>query len=135
MSNLYPDALPPHWEDRIESFESRRRRDRAADLAEYLPPRCHPLYLRVLVELIRIDLEFHWKNGQARWIEDFQRDFPELFEDASALRAVAFEEYRLRRQAGEEPTPAEYQDRIGAPIGFWPRPRTSDAGRAPIATR
>jgi hypothetical protein len=35
---------------------------------------------------------------------------------------VAFEEYRLRRQAGEDPAPAEYRERFGVDAADWPMP-------------
>src|SRR5207253_1467899 len=33
---------------------------------------------------------------------------------------IAFEEYRLRQQAGENPAPLEYQQRFGINIANWP---------------
>jgi hypothetical protein len=35
-----------------------------------------------------------------------------LWADPEALRAVAYEEYRLRQQAGENPAPEEYRQRL-----------------------
>jgi hypothetical protein len=35
---------------------------------------------------------------------------------------MAFEEYRLRQQAGERPTPSEYRHRFGLEGGEWPLP-------------
>jgi eukaryotic-like serine/threonine-protein kinase len=116
-------ALPPELEERIEAFESAQVRHGEADIAEFLPPAENAYYLRMLGELARIDLEYHWKRGTQKRPEDYRRLFPRLFEDRDTLRGVAYEEYRLRRQAGEEPSPAEYQQRFGMTIGFWPRPR------------
>jgi eukaryotic-like serine/threonine-protein kinase len=115
-------ARPGELEELIEAFETAQVRHGRADLAQYLPAPDHPLYLRLLGELTRIDLEYHWQRGTPRRPEDYRLLFPRLFEDRETLRALAYEEYRLRRQAGEEPSPAEYQQRFGLTIGFWPRP-------------
>src|SRR5262249_59062771 len=115
--------LPGDLEEVIEAFEATQARHGQADLAHFLPAPDHPLYLRMLGELTRIDLEYHWKRGTPRRPEDYRSRFPRLFEDHETLRGLAFEEYRLRRQAGEEPSPAEYQQRFGLTIGFWPRPK------------
>lgn len=125
--------LPAEWEDRIEVFEAAAAHDSCADFERFLPPEHHPLRLAVLAELVRIDLEYSWRRAAPRRLEDYQPLFPQLFADPELLRSVAFEEYRLRRQAGEEPTPAEYQERIGMPIGLWPRPKHRPAGTSPPA--
>ncbi len=117
-------SLPREWEDRIEAFENAHGRTGLADFAGHLPDERDPMHLPVLSELVRIDMEYCWRRGHAKRIEEYQPIFPKLFDNSDALRAVAYEEYRLRRQAGEEPTPAEYEERIGIPIGFWPRPQT-----------
>src|SRR5262245_41002466 len=83
------------------------------DLAAYLPPADHPHYLAVLRELVRVDLEFAWDRGQTRRLEVYRPRFPELFADPHGLRDVAWEEYRLRRAAGEDPDPADYRRRFG----------------------
>ena len=46
--------------------------------------------------------------------------FPEVFEDPELLHAMAYEEYRLRQQAGERPTPDEYRRRFGLTGLDWP---------------
>jgi hypothetical protein len=117
------------WEDRIEAFENAYAREGKADFERFLPDERHPLYVDLLAELIRIDLEYSWKQSPGKRIEEYRLMFPRLFEEPDALQAVAYEEYRLRRQAGEEPTPAEYQERIGMPIGLWPRPQRRAADR------
>src|SRR5262249_18709516 len=44
--------------------------------------------------------------------------------DPEDLRVLAFEEYRLRRQAGETPSLTEYQERFGGLCGDWSEPRS-----------
>ena len=46
--------------------------------------------------------------------------FPELFRDRRWVQEIAFEEFRLRRQAGEDPSPLEYRRRFGADTLDWP---------------
>src|SRR5262245_8177851 len=81
------------------------------DLVRFLPSRSHALYLCVLCELVRIDLEHGWDAGRPRALSWYQERFPELFEDPANRAAVAFEEFRLRRRAGESPVPADYAQR------------------------
>ena len=47
-----------------------------ADLAHQLPPTDHPLYLAVLGELIRIDLERAWANGRRKRVTDYASPVP-----------------------------------------------------------
>jgi hypothetical protein len=47
---------------------------------------------------------------------------PELFRDAENVQEIAFEEYRLRLQAGENPEPVEYQQRFGISTANWSGP-------------
>lgn len=111
-------SQPPNraWVEResfIEAFESAFAADAAADLANFLPQTDHPLRLPVLEELVRIDLEHHWRRGEPRWLEDYFHRFPELYETSAAIRTLAFEEYRLRRRAGEPVLADEYRARFG----------------------
>src|SRR5262249_16504071 len=79
-----------------------------------------PLYRPVLRELVRIDLEFGWESNRPRTLDDYRRQFPELFADPDSLQEIAFEEYRLRRQAGQCPSAQEYASRYGARTDGWP---------------
>ena len=112
---------PQELDEIIDQYEAAQRRDGTADLARFLPEREHPLYLPALRELVRVDLEYSWQRGQPRALADYQRRFPELFEDPASLNEVAFEEYRLRRQAGEDPSPEEYKRRFNLSTQGWPR--------------
>src|SRR5262249_39418691 len=105
----------------IEAYESAQARDGTADLAAFLPPEGHPLRLRVLRELVRVGREYGGERGRPTPLEDYRRRFPELFADRESLRAIAFEEYRLRRQAGQVPSLAEYRDGFGVSVADWPR--------------
>src|SRR3954451_18446786 len=99
-TSLSPPALdggfngPDDFEAYVAAFEEAHARTGAADPAAFLPPAGHPLYLGVLCELVRIDLEFGWTGGRPAPLDDYRRRFPALFADRDATRAVAFEEYR-----------------------------------------
>src|SRR5262245_11832224 len=114
-------------DDFVAAFETAQARDGPVDLAAFLPGPAHPLYREVLRELVRVDLEFGWSRGRARSLEEYRRTFPQLFKDPDDLRAITFEEYRLRRQAGEDPTPDEYRRRFGVDVGDWPAPQDTPA--------
>src|SRR5262249_39609575 len=80
-------------------------------------------YRDLVCEFVRIDLEFGWEHGRPRSVEYYQGLFPALRGDPAALQEIAFEEYRLRHQAGDHPTPAEYQERFGVNTAGWPEPQ------------
>jgi len=117
-------ALNAAWdlEDYIEAFEKAQARDANTDFVDFLPDSGHPLYAIVLQELIRSDMEFSYQRNTPRKPEDYFQRLPDISADRQTVKALAFEEYRLRRLAGEAPTPNEYQERFGFPIGICPRP-------------
>jgi serine/threonine protein kinase/tetratricopeptide (TPR) repeat protein len=115
----------------VEAYEAAQAQDEKADLRAFLPDPAHPLYGEVLQELVRIDLEYGWARGRARSLHDYQSDFPRLFQNPADLGAIAFEEYRLRRQAGEDPVPEEYRQRFGVDVSDWPPPRHPSGHAAP----
>ncbi|CAN5351804.1 hypothetical protein BH11PLA2_BH11PLA2_31530 [soil metagenome] len=100
-------------ERRLEAFESEFVRNGTADLGDYLPPDDHVDYCNVLLELIRVDLEFAWDRGEERRLEFYRGRYPELFNNPECLRAAVSEEHRLRVAAGETPSPSEYGRRFG----------------------
>ncbi|MFN8857652.1 MAG: serine/threonine-protein kinase [Planctomycetaceae bacterium] len=68
-------------------------------LAAYLP--AEPLSLRrlMLIELIKLDLEYRWQLGLRKLLSDYEVEFPELAGNLSA--DLIYEEYHIRNQAGE----------------------------------
>jgi serine/threonine protein kinase/Flp pilus assembly protein TadD len=91
----------------IAAFEAARECCRDVDLSGFVPPPGHPLRRPVLRELVRVDLEYGWNQGCPRALADYQRCFPELADDPEGLGEIAFEEQRLRLQAGQPPRPAD----------------------------
>jgi len=117
------EAVLPDPSDELDRFiaayEAAQVREGHADLASFLPAANHPLYREVLCELVRVELEFAWERGQRPSLEDYLNRFPQLAEDPKVLREILFEEYRLRRQAGESPVAEEYQRRFGVDVRDW----------------
>lgn len=103
----------------IAAFETAQSQNDQADLADFLPHPEHPLFQTVLRELVRVDLEFHWGHGRPKRLEEYRDRFRELARDGAGIQEIAFEEYRLRLQAGETPSPAEYQQRFGIAVDEW----------------
>jgi serine/threonine protein kinase/tetratricopeptide (TPR) repeat protein len=108
-------------EDFVRAFETAQGRDGGAAVEEFLPEPGHPLYRRVLRELIGADLTYGWKQGRPRRLEVYQAVVPALFQDREALQEVAYREYCLRLEAGDGPTPQEYERRFGIDTGAWPK--------------
>ena len=106
----------------LEAFETAQRQTPGIDIDEFLPSNEHPLYNVILKELIRIDLEYRNHSGMPRTLDYYHRVFPMFFLDREAVREVAFEEFRQRRERGENPSLAEYEQRFGVDTSRWPKP-------------
>ena len=90
------------------------------DLARFLPPDADPTYFAVLTELVRVDLELRHANGAAAGLDRYRAAFPGLFADSGRVRELAFEEYRLRADAGDRPDASDYARRYGIDTAGWP---------------
>ena len=110
----------PSVDEAVEAYESARARDGQIDLDAFVPDADHPLYLSILCELVRVELEYSWRNGRPKRMDHYRARFPELFRDGKWVQEIAFEEYRQRRQAGEDPSPLEYRRCFGADTLDWP---------------
>jgi serine/threonine protein kinase/tetratricopeptide (TPR) repeat protein len=110
----------PGIDEIVDAYEAAWALGDPADLSVFLPPSDHPEYLAILCELIRVDLEYSWQDGSPNRIDYYRARFPELFQDRRCVQEIAFEEFRLRRQAGEDPSPLEYRRRFGADTLDWP---------------
>src|SRR3954452_23852294 len=91
----------PDVDEYVESYESAHARDGRASIDEHRPPEEHPRRLAILCELIRVELEYRRDAGDPARLEDYRGRFPGVFDDPDLVEALAFEEYRLRLQAGE----------------------------------
>ncbi|HEV3003926.1 MAG TPA: protein kinase, partial [Pirellulales bacterium] len=99
----------------VEAFEEAQVRNGRAELTDFLPPAEHPNRRDVLLELVRVDLEYCWQRGDSCMAENYQARFPELFDDPHAAGQVEFEVERLRRRTTDECTFPEVGDEF---LGF-----------------
>src|SRR5687768_5459617 len=87
-------------------------------LADYLPAAGAALRRLALVELIKIDLEQRWRDRQeGPKIEDYVREFGELAEGDGVPGDLVYEEYHVRKQAGEDVDVQEYYQRFPQQAG------------------
>ena len=107
-------------ESAIEAFEQKRAANPSVRIADFLPPPGTDSYLKLLIELIRVDMEFSWNEGNPRAISDYLQQYPELKRDKQALAEVGYEEYRQRRLAGQKPSPVEYHQQFQIDVAAWP---------------
>lgn len=111
--------LPNTLDDFVEAFESARAENPRVELLDYLPPATDVLYAQVAAELIRIDMEHSWNNGQRKPLQEYRKLLPGVFENKQLLEEIAFEEYRLRQQAGEQVSQDQYEADLGISTASW----------------
>jgi hypothetical protein len=121
------NAAWPEIDSYVEAFERARATGPVANLAGFAPPSDHDLHVQVLSELVRVDLEVGWSEGRPTPLADYCRDYPAVFANRDRGREIAFEEFRLRRQAGERPERAEYE-LAGISVAEWPSCSSADLG-------
>lgn len=119
---LTPDAATQVWDElarRLDQFLAAWDAGEMPGIATFLPP-AEPLALRrlVLVELIKVDLEQRAARGMIRTLEQYAAEHPELLEQGEPPCDLIYEEYHVRRTAGENVSPREYYERF---------PRSSEA--------
>lgn len=79
-------------------------------IVDYLPESETSLRSRLVPELIKLDLEQRWQQGLSKLVEDYSEDIPDL----QILMTVdlVFEEYHIRKTAGDRVSPTEYFKRF-----------------------
>jgi serine/threonine protein kinase len=99
-------------QDLIERFERDCADAFPRDPAAYLPELGDPLRELLLDEILRIDLELHWRKGKGKRIEVYLERFPELARREGRLIELIEEEYRVRGHFGDRPEPEEFVSRF-----------------------
>jgi serine/threonine protein kinase/tetratricopeptide (TPR) repeat protein len=84
---------PPQLVDFLDGLDEFQRRD-------------------LLIELVRVDLEFRLKANQPVRVEDYLKDYPALSDDKAMLVELIQVEYTLRCRVDRKVTPQEYEDRF-----------------------
>jgi serine/threonine protein kinase len=103
------DAVAAHLERFAEAWEAGDPPD-PARFAPDGPPAVRRL---ALVELIKLDLEQRLARGIGRPLEEYLTDLPELAAGGPPCDLL-YEDYHLRRRAGESLDPADYYRRFPA---------------------
>lgn len=130
---------PSHnqWQEReaiLLSFERAWQQHGQQSLAEFLPPPGSPERHALLLELIKIDLEYRWDCLGPTFTEDYIREFPELTgSDQTQLELLA-EEIRVRRELGKVPTADELRKRFPQQASRW-KPMLLDTGEESASKR
>jgi serine/threonine protein kinase len=99
--------------ERVESFVQAWSHPEAEPrLAEFAPTSPASLRRLVLIELIKVDMEYRREPGRRlRPIDEYLAEFPELATDGAPCDLV-YEEIHLRRQAGEAVEAESYFQRF-----------------------
>jgi serine/threonine protein kinase/regulator of sirC expression with transglutaminase-like and TPR domain len=104
----------------VEAYDQARADGASIDLRQFFPVDESQSYRDAALELMRVDMEYSWQAGEPRGLDDYLREYRDVFADPTALSALAFEEYRLRRAAGERATREEYSSKHGVDSSSWP---------------
>lgn len=109
------EAATLAWEDlakRLERFIETWEGGRDPTLAEFLPAE-PPAHRRlVLIELVKVDLEQRTNRGVKKPLEQYVTEFPELLENGEPPCDLIYEEYHIRRTAGDNVSPSDYYQRF-----------------------
>ncbi|MCA9188154.1 MAG: tetratricopeptide repeat protein [Pirellulaceae bacterium] len=108
-------------EDFVDALESAHATRDAVDLRSVAPMRGHPEYRDIVTEMVRVDLEYGWRRQEPHRLEYYLELFPDVFENTECVSQVAFEEYRLRHQAGQSVSSDEYRRRFNVDSDRWPK--------------
>jgi serine/threonine protein kinase len=103
-------------DDLLDRFDDSWHRQQIPNIAEFLFSGEDANNLLLLIELIKIDLEYRWRTQatvsmapqtQLPWfslLRDYQRCFPKLGNDCDLPLDLIVEEYRVRRRWGDRPS-------------------------------
>ncbi|MCA9212195.1 MAG: serine/threonine protein kinase, partial [Planctomycetales bacterium] len=113
-----------HFDDEfdeiIDRFERARRTSPAVDVADFFPPPNESHFCAIATELLRVDLQYGWQNGNPTSLHEYQRRFPSVLNNRQHLGQLAFEEFRTRRLAGHAIDAREYSRQYSIDTHNWP---------------
>src|SRR4051794_8451008 len=95
-----PMPLAEDWsalKDAVKRFEIAWRHGPRPEIGDYLPNE-GSVRLRVLIELVHIELELRLNAGEPARVEQYLTGYPELARDRAATLGLIAAEYELRRR-------------------------------------
>src|ERR1700722_10069811 len=92
------DADPYQLNGILDRFDQAWHAGQFPAIDDYLPPPGHPRRMKVLEDLVHIDLECRLKAGKRIRIEDYLSCHPELTQDTGLLLSLLVRECELRRR-------------------------------------
>ena len=96
------ETLSGHVADFVEHWEADRDPPR---LVQFLPTAPAAQRYLILVELVKADLGYQWRWGRKpKHLEDYLAEFPELGSSATVSGDLIYEEFHVRKQAGDPVT-------------------------------
>ena len=121
--------LEPRSEEVVEQFEHAWQSGLVPRLTDFLPPASGQQvpaanHLRLLHELIKIDLEYRWRRPPEQrltaptTLDAYVADYPEVRQAEAAFVELLAEEYRCRHRWADQPRHAEYLQRHPAVAGL-----------------
>jgi serine/threonine protein kinase len=97
----------------LEDFLDRWQTDpEPPSLADFLPQDLRAANQEALVQFVMADLDFRYRHGCPRRVEEYVRQFPELAPSGCVPCELIFEEFQVRRAHGETVKPEEYFERF-----------------------
>ena len=65
----------------VDAFETHRAQNATTDIDSFLPDRNDPEYSRIALELMRVDMEHSWRNGQPKSLDEYRQRFTDVLSD------------------------------------------------------
>jgi serine/threonine protein kinase len=108
------ESLLAAWSDVDHPVVDRHRPPmQPPSLSAYLPAEPPALRRLTLIELVKVDLSHRWPHPELRRpIEWYLKEFPDLAPDGSVPCDLIFEEFFIRKRAGEAVDSSEYLRRF-----------------------
>jgi serine/threonine protein kinase/tetratricopeptide (TPR) repeat protein len=119
---IHRDDIALEIERFASAFEKARAESPDLSPERYFPDRLHGDYESIAVELLRIDLEWRWQQGQPLSLENYCERYPDILSDARRLTLLAFEDYRQRCEAFIDVDREKYALDYGVDVGSWAEP-------------
>lgn len=117
QSSLHVETSEAHWEvlgQHLEDFLGQwEANGLGPPLSDHLPSGPPALRRMVLIELVKVDLEYrHSSDGPVLTLEDYIVENPELTEPDGLPAELIHEEYHVRKSSGQSVSVDEFLDRF-----------------------